>query len=370
MQMKNLLTQIARVTGVVAVTLSMSLAAVTTANATEKKSCETKDKASYCASKQVDKSTAKRGDTLTYTLSLTNNGNVELNDVLFYDRIPTHTTYVAGSAVISLGSQSKAANENWVNTGINFGKVQPGQTAKLVFKVKVNSNVAHGTDIQNVGQFKTNELPEWLQCAVHTIVKVDAPKYSPSKTVDKTVAKRGDILTYTLTLKNDGNVTLNDVLFYDRIPTHTTYVANSAVITKGNQSKQPSENWVNTGINFGKVEVGQTVKLVFKVKVNNDVAHGTDIQNVGQFKTNELPNWVQCAVHTIVKVDHKPTPTPSSTPTPTPTPTPTGEVLGATPTPTVPPVAELPSTGPGLALVASLGGIVSALWGRKYFLSR
>ena len=240
MQMKNLLTQIARVTGVVAVTLSMSLAAVTTANATEKKSCETKDKASYCASKQVDKSTAKRGDTLTYTLSLTNNGNVELNDVLFYDRIPTHTTYVA----------------------------------------------------------------------------------------------------------------------------------NSAVITKGNQSKQPSENWVNTGINFGKVEVGQTVKLVFKVKVNNDVAHGTDIQNVGQFKTNELPNWVQCAVHTIVKVDHKPTPTPSSTPTPTPTPTPTGEVLGATPTPTVPPVAELPSTGPGLALVASLGGIVSALWGRKYFLSR
>src|SRR5690606_14404861 len=128
----------------------------------------------------------------------------------------------------------------------------------------------------------------------------------------------------------------------------------SAIISLGSQSKSANENWVNTGINFGKVKPGQVAKLVFKVKVNGDVAHGTDIQNVGQFKSKELPNWVQCAVHTIVKVGEKPTPTPTPekpTPTPeepTPTPTkPTGDVKGATPTPTPVPVKELPSTGPG-----------------------
>src|SRR5690606_3352263 len=146
--MKNILTNIVSLVSVFALTLSMSVAATSPVDASSKEDCASKDKASYCASTKVDKTEAKPGDTLTYTLTFTNNGNVVLNDVLFYNRIPTNTTYVANSAIISLGSQSKSANENWVNTGINFGKVQPGQTAKLVFKVKVNSDVAHGTDIQ------------------------------------------------------------------------------------------------------------------------------------------------------------------------------------------------------------------------------
>lgn len=57
-------------------------------------------------------------------------------------------------------------------------------------------------------------------------------------------------------------------------------------------------------------------------------------------------------------VTPSPTPTPDNTPTPTPTPTP--EVLGATPVPT-----ELPSTGPGEAVLIALGSIVIGLIGKK-----
>ena len=79
-----------------------------------------------------------------------------------------------------------------------------------------------------------------------------------------------------------------------------------------------------------------------------------------------------------------PTPTPKVTPTPTPTPkvTPTpcpsgtmrdgdkcGEVAAAaaTPTPTPEPPTELPSTGPGVAVVVSLLGMVGGLIGKKYY---
>src|SRR5690606_34519532 len=95
---------------------------------------------------------------------------------------------------------------------------------------------------------------------------------------------------------------------------------------------------------------------------------------------------------TCVKVTPTPTPKPTPTPTPAPTPTPTpkvtptptptpevtptpcpsgtvrdgdncGEVAAATPTPE-PPV-ELPSTGPGAAIVVSLIGLVGGLLGKK-----
>ncbi|WP_220775687.1 DUF11 domain-containing protein, partial [Bacillus sp. BML-BC060] len=67
------------------------------------------------ASKQVDKTFSHIGDTLTYTVSLTNNGNSSAQNVIFTYNMPIETTFIALSFSINCVSQSGADPSNGVN---------------------------------------------------------------------------------------------------------------------------------------------------------------------------------------------------------------------------------------------------------------
>lgn len=326
----------------------------------------------FSPSMTADKQVAKAGEVVTYTLTI--KGIRDSHSVHTGISFAGPVEYVAGSATATKGSNVVSLGDSFVenHTFRNLGVLKQGQTLTVSYKAKVKAGATHNalTEAKATIQSRdaNNKVKQTADCTAKVRVQafVAAPKYHPTKSVDKTQAKPGDVLTYTLTLKNTGNVVLNDVLFFDYIPANTTYVANSAVISWDGASKKANENWVNTGINFGQVKVGQTVKLVFKVKVDSSLTKNVRIQNVGQFKTNELPKWVQCAAFTDVIVEQKPTPTPTVVkPTPTPT------VVVPTPTPTQPEPTKtpevLPATGPGVAVVLSLTGVVGALISRKFF---
>ena len=50
--------------------------------------------------KQVDKSFSRIGDTLTYTVALTNNGNSSAQNVIFTDTMPSGTTFITNSFLL------------------------------------------------------------------------------------------------------------------------------------------------------------------------------------------------------------------------------------------------------------------------------
>lgn len=62
---------------------------------------------------------------------------------------------------------------------------------------------------------------------------VSHSEVTPVKSVDKAYAKSGDILTYTMTLANTGNVTANNVVLVDAIPLGTSLIPNSVTGATG-----------------------------------------------------------------------------------------------------------------------------------------
>jgi uncharacterized repeat protein (TIGR01451 family) len=355
----------------IALTVAMAIAGIASISPVSANDCPHNANFSYCPSNKADKTVAERGDVINYTASVYNNGNATLHTVFMAEHFSPYVTYVAGSTTATKGTQTVHITDAWINDGVNFGDLQVGQTVTIHFQAKVNSNAPDNAFIESTAQFKTNDLPNWIQCAAQTTLKHnDKPHYSPSKVVDQATAKPGDVLTYTLKMVNDGNVTLHSAFMADHLPTGVSYINGSTTATKGSQTVTVTDAWLKDGLNLGDLTVGQTVTVTFKVKVNSDVKNGQLLENTGQFKTNELPNWIQCAAQTkvVVKPTPTPTPTPTATPTPTPTPTPTGEVLGSTPTPTPP--TELPATGPGMAVLVALVSTTGALIGRKYLLGR
>nr|MBU6863578.1 DUF11 domain-containing protein [Streptococcus oralis] len=67
--------------------------------------------------KQVDKPFSRIGDTLTYTVTLSNNGNSTAQNVIFTDTMPSGTTFITNSFSINGIPQSGADPSNGVNIG-------------------------------------------------------------------------------------------------------------------------------------------------------------------------------------------------------------------------------------------------------------
>jgi uncharacterized repeat protein (TIGR01451 family)/fimbrial isopeptide formation D2 family protein len=97
--------------------------------------------------KAVDKTTASPGETITYTLTYTNNGIGELDEIVIYDTTPAFTTYLSTPAtpvfpqaltgvVITEPGVGDTGSITWTFTG----QLQPGETGTLTYEVVVDQN--------------------------------------------------------------------------------------------------------------------------------------------------------------------------------------------------------------------------------------
>ena len=207
--------------------------------------------------KEVNTSEAKVGDTLTYTIKLTNNGNAD-GTVTVTDEIPTGTTLVADSITANGSYNEENKTITWTDV-----KVEAGKTAEVSFKVTINSDTK--TSVTNKAVIDGNKPTEEVETKVANI--------TGTKTVDKTEAKVGDTLTYTITLTNSGNAD-GEVILTDVIPEGTTLVENS-ISKPGTIDDNGMITWkvvvpAKNGEVDGKVEVSFTVKInPFKSGDNN-----------------------------------------------------------------------------------------------------
>ena len=83
------------------------------------------------------------------------------------------------------------------------------------------------------------------------------------KSADRDFAVKGDIITYTSVVTNDSNLTLQNALFADPIPSGTAFVSGSVTV---DGVSRPSAN-PEAGFMLGDLAPAQVVTVVFKVIV-------------------------------------------------------------------------------------------------------
>ena len=220
--------------------------------------------------KTVDKESVKIGDTLTYTISVKNNGD-KVAKAIIYDNVPEGTVLL-----------NKDNNEDENTKKLTWRvTVEPGETENVEFTVRVKAE--KGT-IKNsaIVNGKTTEETET------GIINITG-----KKEVNTSEAKVGDTLTYTITLTNNGNAT-GTVTVTDEIPTGTTLVADSITANGSYNEENKTITWTDV-----KVEAGKSVELTLEVVVEGGVSEITNTAKIDNNEITDKPNTIVKYYYTI-----------------------------------------------------------------------
>jgi len=227
------------------------------------------------------------GDTLTYTISVRNSGNRQATNVVITD-----VAHASLENITPLDGGSYDATSRTITW--NIASLAAGSTLTRRFSARVASPLADGTPICNQGQVAASELssaeptdnPATAASNDATCVNVSsAPDFSAAQktVVDQNGApsRPGDALTYTISVRNDGNEIATNVVTYDAVSEHLQTIV--ALDGGSYDATSRTLRW-----NLGAVAPGITRTMRFNAQIRSPLPNGTPIDNQGYVTADQI----------------------------------------------------------------------------------
>ncbi len=231
------------------------------------------------AKKSVDKTQAKVGDTLTYTITAKNaeDATAPLENATLSDTLPSFVDFVQGSVMVD-GASGHYSFDNGTLT-VDLGDVEPGTEKTVTFQVTVN-NTAYNQSFQNTAILSAENSDPVVPSDEGVTVEDGIAKMSAAKSVDKTKAKVGDTLTYTITASNADTATvpLRNVIMTDTLPKYITFNQGSVAVDGSPVRTTFNSKTRQLTAELGDIAPGQSKALTFSALVNN-AAYGKKFSN-------------------------------------------------------------------------------------------
>jgi len=191
-----------------------------------------------------------------------------------------------------------AHNESYVHDGLAVLIVPPPTPPVIAFQVKIADPLPPETIVTNTAIIDDGR---GITCELRATTRVNTIELEGStKEVDKSVAVPGEVLTYTLTLRNAGTADATDVAVVDPIPAHTVYQSGSA--TGG----AIYDGAVNRILWSGAVPSGGQASFSFAVRTVPPLPDGTVIENTATIDDGVRSPFTRTATTTITAPDLRP----------------------------------------------------------------
>lgn len=242
--------------------------------------------------KSANKSSARVGDKIAYTLTVKNDdtATVPVENGVITDVLPAGLTFEYGSVTLNgKNTNDYTYDENTRLLTVNVGTIEPDAKQIIGFTATVNES-AYNTTIQNLATL-TSDNADPVQDKDDGVAIADGDALlTVSKSADKTTAKVGDTITYTVNAANatGADVNIRDAVMTDTIPDGLTFRGN--VTVDGYSAEYQYDNTGKTlTVSLGEIAPNQTKAICFDVTVNSD-AYGMHIENTALVSGSNTPD--------------------------------------------------------------------------------
>jgi len=210
------------------------------------------------------------GETIYYTVVITNTGDAELTNVTVNDPLIPGLAYFEGNT--DGDSPMKLdVNETWYFKG-----------SYVASEADFNPGSEGFTQLTNTVTVDTSETePQTTQ--EHVLLY--SPNLSIQKTHDKTVVDPEGVITYSVVITNNGVGTAQSVVVTDAIPQYTEYVSGSGAAVGDMSVEEDAARVVEVTepatpddpivLEINYLKAGESVTLTFKVKAKSGLPGGT-----------------------------------------------------------------------------------------------
>jgi uncharacterized repeat protein (TIGR01451 family) len=226
------------------------------------------------------------GDTITYTIVVTNTGNANATGGLVSDSLPLNTGFVLGS--IKLESTGTGVAGGFPPTLASGLTIMPSESVTVSYAVVVNTILPDQTKIVNTASVTSNEV-SLVQSSTVTDTVVSAPLLTIQKSsLDANGGSLvpGDRITYTVVVRNNGTATATGGLVSDSVPLNTGFVLGSIKLEPAGAGV--AGGFPPTLASGLTIMPSESVTISYAVVVNTILPDQTKIANTAAVTSNEV----------------------------------------------------------------------------------
>lgn len=231
--------------------------------------------------KQADKEKVYKGDTLVYTITVTNTGANTATNMIITDTLP------AGLVLMTDGENGPKLNGNPItssNGEYMIGDLEAGKTVTLVLTATVTAEP--GTEIVNTAMADYDNKPtgETPPKDEEKTDVVEKPEVNVVKTADKEKVVAGDTVVYTITVSNAGKTAAEGVTVEDELDSNLEFI--SWKLDDGAENTVEPANHVYA---IGSIAPESQRRLTITATVKAGTAAGTVIRNTASADYTNKP---------------------------------------------------------------------------------
>ncbi|UHA74272.1 DUF7507 domain-containing protein [Paenibacillus sp. 481] len=220
--------------------------------------------ANIVVQKSANTQSAALQDVITYSIVVTNQGNVETINTVIVDQPPSGTEFVAGSVTVQGGLISGASPL----TGIPLGTLLPSASVTVTFQVRVvqqpvSSSFVNQAQVQFQSVSLTGELiTQTVASNAVTVAFTRRNEAILSKMVNTGLVHTGMLVGYIITLRNTGSTTIVQAVLNDRLPAGLQFIPGTLTL---NGVVVPNQSL--TSIPLPQIPPGGEARVAYKARI-------------------------------------------------------------------------------------------------------
>lgn len=244
---------------------------------------------------------AAPGDTVSFRLIVINTGNTPAQNVTLKDILPAGISFVGNVKLYNIANPNGTTipGDAIVKDGYVFPTLKNGSSElqTIIFDAKLTDQCSGTQTLVNKGQviWQGQVRAEDTASAIFTcnrglVIQKDVrdPKDNTYKD-DIGIVTEGQVLTYRITVVNNGNVTAAHPILRDVLPQGVNYVNNSLAVDGEFQNATNQQAFFNQGIMLTTLTPGLGKTVTFQVRIPDCPQFGdTPILNTAFVKADSI----------------------------------------------------------------------------------